>query len=56
MLFCPKITIRELPALTVKDIVRIFELDFTENQGKTKILKKTCSSIPYDCGKTNQED
>ena len=28
MLFCPKVTIRELPALTVKDIVRILELDF----------------------------
>ena len=35
---------RELPSLTVKDIVRILELDFKENQGKRR-------SIPYDYGK-----
>lgn len=40
MLFCPKVTIRELPAQTVKDMVRILELHFKENQGKRRFLKK----------------
>ena len=39
MLFCPKATIRELPAQTVKDTVRILELDSKQNQGKGRILK-----------------
>ena len=40
MLFCPKVTIQELPALTVKDIVQILGLDLESDNSAR--FKETC--------------